>query len=129
LILPLSVAGWGHCPRRKSQHFSMIGPCFMGIGKELDHPGRYANQLRRPPGPAEAMRSGTGPAAPDPRDLIATPMAVIPPALACAGTGSGRRWRLQTRVVLTATSLVVVPAFYLSLDRAVGSARTEQAPP
>ena len=137
-ILPLSVAGAAGAlllAGKSVNIFSMIGLLLlMGIVKKnsiilVD----YANQLRETGlGPAEAMlKAGPVRLRPILMTSIATLMAAIPPAL---GLGAGTEIRAPMAIAViggvlfsTATSLVVVPAFYLTLDRALARLRAYRA--
>jgi len=137
-ILPLSVAGAAGAlllAGKSVNIFSMIGLLLlMGIVKKnsiilVD----YANQLRETGLTADQAMLKAGPVRLRPilMTSIATLMAAIPPAL---GLGAGTEIRAPMAIAViggvlfsTATSLVVVPAFYLSLDRALARVRAYRA--
>jgi hydrophobe/amphiphile efflux-1 (HAE1) family protein len=134
-ILPLAVSGAivGLLASGKSLNvFSMIGVLLlMGIVKKNSILlVEYANQVRehgaeagRAPSAAEAMhRAGPLRLRPILMTTIATMMAAVPSAF---GTGAGSETRspmpaavLGGLTVSTALSLLVVPAFYVVVDRA-----------
>lgn len=133
-ILPLSIAGAAFAlwlAGKSLNIFSMIGLLLlMGIVKKnsiilVD----YANQARAEGlGAKDAMlRAGPIRLRPILMTSIATMMAAIPPAL---GLGSGSEIRTPMAiavigglVVSTALSLLVVPAFYVTADRAAQRVR------
>jgi hydrophobe/amphiphile efflux-1 (HAE1) family protein len=137
-ILPLSVAGAAGAlllAGKSVNIFSMIGLLLlMGIVKKnsiilVD----YANQLRETGLTADQAMLKAGPVRLRPilMTSIATLMAAIPPAL---GLGAGTEIRAPMAIAViggvlfsTATSLVVVPAFYLSLDRVLARLRAYRA--
>ncbi|HWN80662.1 MAG TPA: efflux RND transporter permease subunit, partial [Candidatus Udaeobacter sp.] len=137
-ILPLSVAGAAGAlllAGKSVNIFSMIGLLLlMGIVKKnsiilVD----YANQLRETGLSADQAMLKAGPVRLRPilMTSIATLMAAIPPAL---GLGAGTEIRAPMAIAViggvlfsTATSLVVVPAFYLTLDRALARLRAQRA--
>jgi multidrug efflux pump len=133
-ILPLSIAGAAFAlglAGKSLNIFSMIGLLLlMGIVKKnsiilVD----YANQARAEGLNArEAMlRAGPIRLRPILMTSVATLMAALPPAL---GLGSGSEIRTPMAIaviggliVSTALSLLVVPAFYVTVDRLAGKVR------
>jgi hydrophobe/amphiphile efflux-1 (HAE1) family protein len=133
-ILPLSIAGAAGAlllTGKSVNIFSMIGLLLlMGIVKKnsiilVD----YANQMRETGlSAADAMlKAGPVRLRPILMTSIATLMAAIPPAL---GLGAGTEIRAPMAIAViggvlfsTATSLVVVPAFYVTMDRGLARVR------